>query len=305
MHANCTDTHCQWRDVVKHNDRFISLSHCIPSQHPIMCAADSCTVGCVFMFHDLFALIKVTQNHNEVCMDTSYCCHLTTTHTFSTHLHHLCHVQWGFNNDTTEGKFAIFVRQPHIHTYEGISETKFLFAMARRRHDCGCWKLYSTKRTIQITCWKTFWISQAIRTTCRTQLKCIPEETMTVSLNVLFHFIREHKTMLLLWIHCDVLTLKIVSLSLYAFHPLQWQCLEGSFVLRLVNVPQRLQNCWLKFAQSPEPPPSQISLQSWKQEIVRGSEVRGVRWMSHHLDSTGSYESQGWSWGMGGGVVVL
>ncbi len=74
-----TTTDCSSASPI-YNDRFISLSHCIPSQHPIMCVADSCTVGCVFMFHDLFALIKVTQNHNEVCMDTSYCCHLTTTH---------------------------------------------------------------------------------------------------------------------------------------------------------------------------------------------------------------------------------
>ena len=78
------------------------------------------------MFHDLFALIKVTQNHNEVCMDTSYCCHLTTTHTFSTHLHQLCRVQRGFNNDTTEGKFAIFVRQPHICVH-GVHCTDVVF----------------------------------------------------------------------------------------------------------------------------------------------------------------------------------
>ncbi len=30
-----------------------------------------------------FALIKVTQKHNEVCMDTSYYCYLTTTCIFS------------------------------------------------------------------------------------------------------------------------------------------------------------------------------------------------------------------------------
>ncbi len=115
-----TMTECSSTTPIYH-DRFIFLSHCIPSQHPIMCVTDGCTIGCFFMFHDLFALIKVTQKHNDICMDKSYCCHLTMTHTFSMdhlshwiHWHHLCHVQQGFDNDTTESKFAIFMRQPHM-----------------------------------------------------------------------------------------------------------------------------------------------------------------------------------------------